>query len=720
MKITAGSLLLFLSFTALSNEKEPVIDLADEFNDINLESILTSTKLITSRQDAPLSITKITAEQITRNKYRNVPEALRSVAGMVVIESHTNQLMYNVGYHGGSAVVPRRMNVLIDGVSFYQSGFARVKWELLPVSMNNIYSIEVVRGAVASLYGSNSFTSVVNITTKTAKQTSGKKNEIGFFSNVFVGDGGVFDTTLRFTHLLKKTGFNLTYTHKEDDGFDKTSNDEERRDSKEIDSLVLQINHELSPKQFINATLSTTQEDVQQQFVAPIQTTYPDYKINANYAAITYINEAYESHNFKVLSYIKNDKHKQSWNAIVPAMTLSPELTLMFEMNPTYALSLASGTIPFGGSASDDIQAYAVLQRAISLSELGIDMISATVFQNYTEKKYYLEIQDTYKYSDNLRVIIGGSIDYSTTTNYDWVISNPQSIRTERIFSNAEYSLTEDWLMNIGASYEHDENSGGSLSPRIALNNSYFNNISLRFIYSTAERTPDTFEQKANWRYVGTNLSVNPFNSATKLPYFVKAVAKGNLEAEKVASYEIGMLYESNHHDFTFDLRIFNEKQTSLISERLTLTDFNPTNNGSSDIQGAEFELKYQITQYTLLNSSYSYVDVRGTKNEQTLAVNNIFHASINQKINDQFSVNFYYYGLSHFLSELNHNFADPYKSPSFDLFDLNVSFKKHLQSIGQLELSLHMKHRNKHSEFERDNLYDDSNAFFLNANLSF
>ena len=214
MKILFPLVILALPFSAISNDENYFVDFDDEFSGMDLQSILTSTKLETSKQDAPATITKISSEQIARNKYRNIPEALRSVPGMVVVKKHTSELMYGVGYHGGNSTVPRRMNVLIDGVSFYQPGFARIRWEILPVDMHNIHSIEVIRGPAASLYGSNSFTSVVNITTKTAKQTAGKANELGVFSNVFVGDGGVVNTTLRYTHLFDKTGVNLTYTQR--------------------------------------------------------------------------------------------------------------------------------------------------------------------------------------------------------------------------------------------------------------------------------------------------------------------------------------------------------------------------------------------------------------------------------------------------------------------------------------------------------------------------
>jgi iron complex outermembrane receptor protein len=724
MKVLFPLVVLTVPFQVLSNDTNLIVDFDDEFSGMDLQSILTSTKLETSRKDAPATITKISSDQIARNKYRDIPEALRSVPGMVVVAKHTGELMYAVGYHGGNSTVPRRMNVLIDGVSFYQSGFARIRWEMLPVDMHNIHSIEVIRGPAASLYGSNSFTSVVNINTKTAKQTVGKANELGVFSNVFVGDGGVLNSTLRYTHLFEKTGVNLTYTHKEDDGFDHTSNGDERRDNKEIDSLVLQVNHEIDEKQAVNFTFSVTDEEVQEQFIAPIQTSFPDFKVEAIYAAFTYTNDLSKDGHLQIRGYAKKDKQSQAWNTQVPTMTLSPELSKMFDMNPSYAFALSQGQIPSDGSSADDLQAFTVLQQAASLGSEAFGVIDATVLQNYTEEHYRFEMEYSQKINDDLRYVMGASIDYALTTNYDWIISSPQSLETKLFFANIEYSLSDNWLLNTGASYEYNEESGGSLSPRLALINRYFDDYSFRFIVSSAERTPDTFEQKANWRYVGTNLSSNPFNDDEKLTYFIKAVARGDLKAEEITSWEIGMLFEPLNSDFSLDIRTFYEEQTSLIDERITFFDFDLTNNSQATIRGAEFELNYPISDSTLFNASYSYTDTdNGTDSygvAQSLSVKNTFYFSLNHKINEKFSANIYCYGLDSFVSQVEHNFSEPVNIPDFHFFEANIAYQQAIPNFGQVEISLHLRHRSKDNELEPDNFYDDSNAYFLNASIAF
>ena len=249
----------------------------------------------------------------------------------------------------------------------------------------------------------------------------------------------------------------------------------------------------------------------------------------------------------------------------------------------------------------------------------------------------------------------------------------------------------------------------------------YFNKLQDKWLNSTVLPAGP---QKANWRYVGTNLSSNPFNEEEKLTYFIKAVARGDLEAEEITSWEVGMLFEPLHSDFSLDVRAFYEQQTSLIEERISFFDFDLTNNSEATIRGAEFELNYPISDSTLFDASYSYTDTdNGTDSygvAQSLSVKNTFYASLNHKINEAFSVNVYYYGLDNFLGQVEHNFSDPASVPNFKLIEANIAYQQSLSNFGQLELSLHLRHRSKDNEFEPDNFYSDSNACFLNASLSF
>ena len=91
-----------------------------------LPVVLTPTRLRQSLADVPASVTIITANMLREFGVRSIPDALRLVPGMIVNE--VTGFDYRIGYHGGNVLTPRRMNVMVDGLSVYRPGLARVDW----------------------------------------------------------------------------------------------------------------------------------------------------------------------------------------------------------------------------------------------------------------------------------------------------------------------------------------------------------------------------------------------------------------------------------------------------------------------------------------------------------------------------------------------------------------------------------------------------------------
>src|SRR3954466_5151858 len=63
--------------------------------------------------------------------------------------------------------------VLIDGRSVYTPLFAGVYWDVQDLMLEDISRIEVIRGPGATLWGANAVNGVINITSKSAKDTQG-------------------------------------------------------------------------------------------------------------------------------------------------------------------------------------------------------------------------------------------------------------------------------------------------------------------------------------------------------------------------------------------------------------------------------------------------------------------------------------------------------------------------------------------------------------------
>lgn len=120
--------------------------------------------------DAPAAVTVITAEDIRRMGAQSIPEALRMVPGLNVRE----------GVQGNGVVTARnemgtispRVLVLLDGHPTALEIYSTTMWQALGVTLNQIESIEVVRGPGSTLYGASAYDAVIAVATR--KPTGGR------------------------------------------------------------------------------------------------------------------------------------------------------------------------------------------------------------------------------------------------------------------------------------------------------------------------------------------------------------------------------------------------------------------------------------------------------------------------------------------------------------------------------------------------------------------
>jgi outer membrane receptor for ferrienterochelin and colicins len=118
------------------------------------------------------AVTVITADRIRRFGYRTVGEAVAAVAGAYLVD---NRLSYSIGIRGMQ--VPgdfnTRLLVLVDGATVNETwgAYAGLGFDAI-VGIDEIARIEVIRGPVSSVYGTNAFFGIINIVTRGAAETS--------------------------------------------------------------------------------------------------------------------------------------------------------------------------------------------------------------------------------------------------------------------------------------------------------------------------------------------------------------------------------------------------------------------------------------------------------------------------------------------------------------------------------------------------------------------
>ena len=113
----------------------------------------------------------ITKEQIARSGLTSVPELLRLAPGVDVARVNGNQ--WSVSVRGPVGAYANKLLVLIDGRSVYSPIFSGVYWDIGMPLLEDIERIEVIRGPGATIWGANAVLGVINIITKSARDTHG-------------------------------------------------------------------------------------------------------------------------------------------------------------------------------------------------------------------------------------------------------------------------------------------------------------------------------------------------------------------------------------------------------------------------------------------------------------------------------------------------------------------------------------------------------------------
>lgn len=128
------------------------------------ETVVTASRRAQSTLAAPNATTIITAEEIRMSGVRSIPELLRRVPGAEVMAMGFSSA--NVSFRGFNQRLANKVLVLLDGRTEYQDFLGLTLWPAIPVGIEEIERIEVIRGPGSALYGANAMLGVINIITR--------------------------------------------------------------------------------------------------------------------------------------------------------------------------------------------------------------------------------------------------------------------------------------------------------------------------------------------------------------------------------------------------------------------------------------------------------------------------------------------------------------------------------------------------------------------------
>ncbi|MHB1204061.1 MAG: TonB-dependent receptor plug domain-containing protein [Rhodospirillaceae bacterium] len=121
---------------------------------------------------APASVYVVTPDQIRRFGAETIPDALALAPNLSV--RRLTALNYAIGGRGFSTYESsNKLLALVDGRSIYSSLHSGVFWSNYDLMLDDVARIEVVGGPGGTLWGANAVNGVINIITKSSKDTQG-------------------------------------------------------------------------------------------------------------------------------------------------------------------------------------------------------------------------------------------------------------------------------------------------------------------------------------------------------------------------------------------------------------------------------------------------------------------------------------------------------------------------------------------------------------------
>lgn len=652
---------------------------------MDMPEVLTAARLRQSQLDTPASVTVIESDVIAALGFKDIEEIFRLVPGMLVgYHSGFGEKTPSVSYHGTNAPEHRRLQVLIDGRSVFKPGLARVEWVDIPLAIEDIARIEVIRGPNSATYGANSYLGTINILTKHPSDGNGG------IAKVTVGNRDVLNSYINLSDRAFNTDYRLTLGSKRKSGFDY-----QRVGGEDVDNR--------DGVEGVYTTLRT-------------------------FTALS------SSFSMEWQAGYKNGVNEQT-------QTLSPDQVSYLEPEDITAEDAFLWTRlnkEFNPNQVAQIQVYSEQFKRTSEWDACITPLAAAAFnvvdpcgefnQNLDERKSEFEYQHTSTWNSDFRTVSGFRyrLDQLDSQTYNGGYSENTNISA---FFNAEYKLDDLITANIGGMYEDDDLNGENFSPRYALNLHINPFNTVRFIYSQAIRSPDIYEKEGRRIIELTGSTV-----ATGGPFIYGLgnygeglrVATGDVSNESIYSHEISYFGIFSDIGLQLDAKIFYDELNGLISESLDHDPALPLSSQNRIHQlGFEGQIKWDVDPDNQLMLSFSRIKTDddfeqnniNVDRESSLTAERSGSLSWISYLSSRTTIGAVYYHVDNW----NVNRRPETDGFEFKRLDLTASHDIKLYDGYSLQVKGTLQYRlDDDALLYQANNYDDKEHYYLSAQLNF
>lgn len=500
--------------------------------------VLSVSRLPQRLDETPGAVTILDRDMIRRSGARDVADLMRLVPGFRVSNSFESAAP-QVSYHGTYDRFSNRLELLIDGRSAYSPYLiGSIAPGLQVVALDDIERIEVLRGSNSAAYGARAFLGVINIVTRHTADTLGGQG------SVTVGENSIRDAQARYGWGGEQGTYRLSVDRRSDDGLMGANG------RNAVERVNLRADMNPAPGHELQLRLGTLHIDANKGLPDNPRDPWRPFSFSSNHAQLDY------------------------------KLSLSSDSDLAFKLS--------------------QIQDRYNDEFPYSLAQFGI-ADNFWVRTSGEARSTSLSAQYTRRINDQLRTVWGG--EYRTERIVSAPLFNtaaPLDNHFSRLFGNAEWRLTPDWLLNVGALAEHGRVTGNTVSPRVMLNWRVAPGHTLRSGVSRAFRPPGSYEKFADVRYfyLGKPLSVRG------------PLSTGSAQSETIKGKEIGYLGDFPSLGAQLDVRLFDETLDGLIYQtKGSPADY--ANEPAFTLRGIEYQAKWRpwegaefIVNQTYINST--------------------------------------------------------------------------------------------------------------------
>jgi vitamin B12 transporter len=572
--VCIGTLFVLITSCALAQKNDTLV------SRIELdEVVITDSKFALPKEKSGKVIVKITAKDLAKKSGQSLATVLSSVAGLEV-NGNQSSAGKNLSYYIRGAR-NRQTLIIIDGIPVSDASGINLDYDLRLLPVDQVESIEIMKGAASTLYGTGAAAGVINITLKKSKTKE-------LSGNVYVNLG------TQTTAEDKKTN-----PAEYNQGFSFGANQEKFNYYVGLNNTEVKGISEAKGVGFEDDNFSRVNSNVKFGFI-------PSKKLNLDF--------------FMNYDKIKNDFDAAAFADNADNYSDSEQFKLGF--SPKYKYQ--NGELVLNSSAN-----------LIEREEFRFGGIT-----NYKSRNINADAFNKYKISDEFFIVSGAQFQFhemSIESQYSNIANELAKFNFIDPYLNWVY--TSDFGLNVNAGGRLNIHSNYGNHFVYNINPSYnFKNFPLKIIssYSTAYITPSLYQLYDG--YAG-NLSLQAEENATIEAGFEVKLLKNKLNLSSVAFYreeENAIEYYSN--PTTYEASYFNATanykakgiETSIalaVSDQFDIKanytfseiDSKAINNTFPDIKAnlynpkhkVNVNLDYQISKRTFFGIDYQYLDKR-------------------------------------------------------------------------------------------------------------